>query len=136
MNEKLIKTIVLGNGLILEIYDHSRKAAGDRWLVKMVAKVDNSIDYLINNARESSKLNLQIDELKKFFGACIRYEQRREHNFINEMEKDNVFNDLLTSYLKSSQTYLSHPDFPVRYAARAYLKKKQQSTWYPQGNSE
>ena len=136
MNEKLIKTIVLGNGLILEIYDHSRKVAGDRWLVKMVAKVDIPIDYLTNNACGSSKLNLQSDELKKFFDTCIRYEQKRERNFISEKEKDNVFDDLLTSFLKSSQAYLSHPDFPIRYATREYLKKKQQSTWYPAGNRE
>ena len=136
MNEKLIKTIVLGNGLILEIYDYSQKVAGDRWLVKMVAKVDISIDYLTDNPRESSKLNLQIGELKKFFDACIRYEHKRERNFISEKEKDNVFNDLLTSYLESTQAYLSHPDFPIRYAAREYSKKKQQSRWYPEGNGE
>ena len=136
MNEKLTKTIVLGNGLILEIYDHSRKVAGDRWLVKMVAKVDISIDYLTNNARGSSHLNLKIEELKKLFDVCIRYEQTRERNFISEEEKDIVFNDLLTSYLKSTQAYLSHPDFPIRYTAREYSKKKQQSTWYSEGNSE
>jgi hypothetical protein len=50
MNDKLIKTIVLGNGLILEIYDHSRKIAGDRWLVKMVSKVDIPIDYPEGNS--------------------------------------------------------------------------------------
>jgi hypothetical protein len=136
MNEKLIKTIVLGNGLILEIYNHSRKVAADRWLVKMVAKVDISIDYLASNASGSSKLHLQIDELKKFFDACIRYEKKRERNFISEKEKDNVFNELLSSFLESSHAYLSHPDFPTRYAAREYLKKKQQSTWYPEEISE
>ena len=129
MNDKLIKTILLGNGLILEIYDHSRKVAGDRWFVKLVAKVDISIDYLTGNARGSSKLKLPIDELKKYFDACIRYEQKRERNFISEKEKDNVFNNLLTLYLTSSQTYLSHPDFPIRYTTREYSKKKQQSTW-------
>jgi len=50
VNEKLINTIVLGNGLILEIYDHSRKVAGDRWLVKMVSKVDIPIDYPEGNS--------------------------------------------------------------------------------------
>lgn len=136
MGDKLIKTTVLGNGLILEIYDHSRKIAGDRWLVKMVSKIDIPIDYLIRNARGSSQLNLQVDELKKFFDACIRYEHKRERNFISEEEKDIVFNDLLTAFLTSSQAYLSHPDFPIRYAAREYSKIKQQSTWYPEGNSE
>jgi hypothetical protein len=132
VNDKLIKTIVLENSLILEIYDHSRKVAGDRWLVKMVAKIDISIDYLTDNPREDSGLNLQVDKLKKFFDACIRYEHKRERNFISEKEKDVVFNDLLSSYLESTQAYLSHPDFPIRYAAREYLKKKQQSTWYRQ----
>jgi hypothetical protein len=136
VNDKLIETIALGNGLILEIYDYSRKIAGDRWLVKMVAKIDVSIDYLTDNPRKSSKLNFQVDELKKFFDTCVRYEDKRERNFISEEEKDVVFNDLLMSYLESAQAYLSHPDFPIRYAAREYLKKKQQSTWYPEGNSE
>ena len=135
MMEKLVKTIVLENGLILEIYDHSRKIAADRWLVKMVSKVDIPIDYLIRNAGGSSQLNLNIDELRNFFNACIRYEQKRERNFINETEKDTVFDDLLTSFLKSSQAYLSHPDFPVRYAVREYLKLKQRSSWYPEGNN-
>jgi hypothetical protein len=40
MNEKLIKTIVLKNGLKLEIYDQSRKIAGNRWLVKVEKKDD------------------------------------------------------------------------------------------------
>ena len=136
VNDKLIKTIVLGNGLILEIYDHSRKVAGDRWLVKMVSKVDIPIDDLIGNTHGSSQLNLDIDELRKFFNTCIRYEQARERNFIHEKEKDTVFNDILTSFLKGSQAYLSHPDFPIRYAARECLKKKQQSSWYPEGNHE
>ena len=122
MNEKLIETIVLKNGLILEIYDHSRKVAGDRWLVKLVSKVDIPIDYLIRNAGESSQLNLNIDELRKFFNACIRFEQKRERNFISEMEKDTVFNDLLASFLKSSQAYLSHPAFTVRYAVSRIFK--------------
>jgi hypothetical protein len=127
---------VLGNGLILEIYDYSRKVAGDRWLVKMVAKIDISIDYLTDHPRDSSKLNFQVDELTKFIDTCVRYEHKRERNFISEKEKDVVFNDLLMSYLESTQAYLSHPDFPIRYAARAYLKKKQQSTWYPKENSD
>ena len=58
------------------------------------------------------------------------------NGLISEKEKDNVFDDLLTSFLKSSQAYLSHSDFPIRYASREYLKKKQQSSWNTEGNSE
>jgi hypothetical protein len=38
--------IVLGNSLILEIYDQSRKITGDRWLVKMAAKIHIPVDRL------------------------------------------------------------------------------------------
>ena len=35
-----MKTMDLDNGLKLEIYDISRKLAGDRWYVGMVARID------------------------------------------------------------------------------------------------
>ena len=73
MKGKLIKTNVLKNGLILEIYDQSREIAGNRWLVKMAAKIDIPIDRL----RLGDGLNKQVNlkSLKKSFGNFVRYEQ-------------------------------------------------------------
>jgi len=44
MKQALIKTIELGNGLMLEFYDISRKLAGDWWYVGVIARIDIPID--------------------------------------------------------------------------------------------
>lgn len=132
MNDKLIKTIVLGNGLILEIYDQSREIAGDRWLVKMAAKMDIRIDRL--HLGDGLNKQVSLNSLKESFDNFIRYEQKRERNFVGDQQKDTVFNDLVTSFLTSTRKYLSHPNFAARYAVREYLRQQQRKTWYQNGN--
>ena len=132
MNDKLIKTIVLGNGLILEIYDQSREIAGDRWLVKMAAKIDIPIDRL--HLGDGLNKQVSLNSLKESFDNFIRYEQKRERNFVGDQQKDTVFNDLVTSFLTSTRKYLSHPNFAARCAVREYLRQQQRKTWYQDGN--
>ena len=132
MNDKLIKTIVLGNDLILEIYDQSREIAGDRWLVKMAAKIDIPIDHLHLGDGLNKQVNL--NSLKQSFDNFVRYEQKRERNFVGDQQKDSVFNDLVTSFLTSTREYLSHPSFAARYAVREHLRRQQRKTWYQDGN--
>lgn len=132
MNEKMIETIVLKNGLILELYDQSRKIAGDRWLVKMTAKIDIPIDSL--NLDDIPNQQVTLSTLKESFNSSIRYEQKRERNFVGEQQKETVLNDLVTSFLTSNREYLSHPNFAVRYALREHLRQQQRKTWYPEQN--
>jgi len=40
VEQTLIKTIELNNGLKLHFYDISRKLAGDRWYVGVIARID------------------------------------------------------------------------------------------------
>ncbi|UCD78264.1 MAG: hypothetical protein JSW26_23085 [Desulfobacterales bacterium] len=126
--ESLVQTILLENGLILEMYDQSRKVAGDRWLVKLVAKIDIPIDRLQTDAGEIRADDFKV--LQASLGNCIRFQQGRERNFVDGRQKNAVFNDLLNSFLTSSQRYLAHPDFPLRYALREFRKRQQQRTWY------
>lgn len=132
VNDKLIKTIGLKNGLTLEIYDHSRKIAGDRWYLKMVARIDIPID--LPSLGDGLSEHVTFNALKEAFDNRIRYEQSRERNFIAKKEKDTVFNDLMNSYLTSTRQYLSHPNFAMRYAVKEYLKLQQQKTWYQERN--
>ena len=132
MNDKLINTIVLKNGLTLGVYDQSRKIAGDRWLVKMAAKIDIPIDRLHLN--DGLNKQVSLNSLKESFDNFLRYEQKRERNFIAEKEKDTVFDDLVTSFLTSTREYLSHPNFAARYAVREHLKRQKQKMWYQDGN--
>ena len=98
--KNLNHTIVLKNGLILEIYDQSRKIAGNRWLVKMAAKIDIPIDRLHLGDNLNKQVNLNSP--KETFDNFIRHEQKRERNFIDEKEKDTVLNDLVTSFHTSA----------------------------------
>ena len=126
MNDRLIKTIVLGNGLILEIYDQSRKIAGGRWLVKMAVKIDIPIDRL--HLGDNLNKQVSLNSLQESLGNYIRYEQKRERNFVGDQQKNAVFDDLVASFLASTREYLSHPHFAVRCAMREYLRQPQRKS--------
>lgn len=122
MEEKLIQTIELNNGLILKIFDISRKIAGDRWYVGIHSTVDISLSSL-----EGKPLPISLDTLRNALGDTICYLQKRERNFIDEKKKDEVLKELATSFTKSIIPYVSHPDFPKRFVLkqyREYLEKK------------
>jgi hypothetical protein len=40
MEEKLIKTMDLTNGMQLNFYDGSRQLAGDRWLISLIIRME------------------------------------------------------------------------------------------------
>ena len=132
-NTNLIQTIRLDNGLMLEIYDHSRKVAGDRWLIKLVARIDIPIGRPAADAGEIKPDD--ITAIKASCGNYIRYEQKLERNFIDAKQKNAVFQELMTSYLNGAQAYLSHSDFPQRFAMREYRRRQQQNTWYREGSN-
>ena len=132
-NGNPLRTIPLGNGLMLEIYDQSRKVAGDRWLVKLVVKINIPIERLSGDTGA-----LRPDDVRAIQASCgnyIRFEQKLERNFIDGKQKDAVFQDLMTSYLNRARGYLSHPDFPQQCALRDYRKRQQRNTWYREGGN-
>jgi hypothetical protein len=122
---KLFKIIDLENGLQLKLYDQSRKLAGDRWLVLLTATIDIPLDRVAVNAADKTAINL--DECKKALGAKFRFEQKRQRNFIDAAQKDQVLNDLVNSLLASSRRYFNHPAFAEKVvvkACREHFKKK------------
>ncbi len=128
MEQILIKSIELSNGLKLDFYDISRKLAGDRWYVGVIARIDIPlIDSLLTNQHLS---HFSIEEIRNALGESVRFQQKRERHYIDELEKDDLMNSLLDSFIKRTLTYLSLPDFPGKYVLKefqAYLKRK---TWY------
>ena len=119
MNETLIKTISLPNRLTLEIYDQCRKITGDRWLVKMAARIEIPLDGLQPEQTGGEFVN-------SLGYHSIRYEQQRERNFIGELQKNAVLNDLVTSFLTTNGEYLSHPEFAARFVHKIRLKQKRE----------
>jgi hypothetical protein len=120
MEENLIKIIDLENNLKLEIYDISKKMAGDRWLVSILARIKIPVnpESGLFSGSEWSK-----EEIIKLLGNEAVFEQKRERYFIDEKNKQFVFNELCDSFVNNTISYLSHPDFPKKFAVMK-LKEK------------
>ncbi|RPH49928.1 MAG: hypothetical protein EHM85_12245 [Desulfobacteraceae bacterium] len=128
MENKLVKTIGLKNNLELKIYDSSKKMAGDRWLVKMVAHVDipvSSVPETFHDLQHDPDSNK--DEIMKLLGNTVTFEQKRERFFIDESKKESVFNEICDHFVKSTINYLSHPDFPKKYLIIKFRGKKKKA---------
>ena len=125
MKEKLIKTIDLENGLQLNLYDGSRKLAGDRWLVSLIVRMDVPVtEALKKNGRESTE---SIDEIKGMLGDSVMFEKKREKIFIDKTEKETVFKELCDMFLNSSLNYLSKEIFPKQYILKTYKEEVKKS---------
>lgn len=125
IENKLVKTIGLKNNLKLKIYDRSKKMAGDRWLVKMIAQVDipvSSVTVTLHDLQHDP--DSDKDEILKLLGSTVTFEQKRERFFIDESKKESVFNEVCDHFVKSTVNYLSHPDFPKKYVIIKFREKK------------
>jgi hypothetical protein len=97
MEERLIDKMKLENGLILEFYDHSRRVAGDRWLVRFEARIDVAARPEFFEDQGSG--HPSFDAIRKAVGERVTYSYEKSRLFIEETEKDKV-------------TYFSSAEFP------------------------
>ncbi|QJA05906.1 hypothetical protein FVE67_03435 [Thermosulfurimonas marina] len=100
----------LPNGLRLEIWDYSRRLAGDRWLVGLLIQIP------IRPSRE----HFSSPELYERFvreEGLFYYRYRKERHFVDEREREAVFFSLKENFLRAALDYLSHPEFAERFLA-------------------
>jgi len=91
VEQTLIKTIELSNGLKLHFYDISRKLAGDRWYVGVIARIDIPlIDSVLTNQHLSQ---YSVEEIRNALGESVCFQQKRERHYIDERKKDDLLND-------------------------------------------
>jgi len=107
---KQIETITLPNGLILEIMDRSRPIAADTTQVVFVAQMVVALDESFFSSPE------HYEATRKVFGPQLTYTYRKERTFVRTQDKDMVFKDLAETFKKDTLAYLSHRDFPRRFA--------------------
>ena len=127
MEEKLIKNIDLENGLELKLYDASRKLAGDRWLVSLIARMEIPISD--SSLKEDVSPLLNVDEVRKVLGEKLLFEQKREKIFIDERKKDEVLKEIQDFFLSCSLSYFSHSDFPKKYILKEFNEKIKKESW-------
>ena len=127
MDTALLRRIDLEIGLELEIYDVSRKLAGDRWYVGFIARIEIPIPFLAGHA-DSPEVN--IEKMKDVLGETVRFEQKRDRHYIAEKEKDALLNGLIDDFLVSTLPYFSEKDFAKNYVLKSYKKKLEKESWY------
>ena len=127
MDTSLLRKIDLESGLELELYDISRKLAGDRWYVGFIARIEIPIIFLADHADSPE---VDIEKMEDVLGKTVRFEQKRDRHFIHEKEKDALLNGLMDDFLARTLPYFSEKDFAKKYAIKAYNKKLGKASWY------
>lgn len=128
MEEKLIKTMDLTNGMQLNFYDVSRRLAGDRWLISLIIRMEIPVtEVSINGGKKSME---SVDEIKKVLGEKVLFELKRERIFVADSEKQTVFEEVYNFFIDSVLGYLSNKAFPKRYVLKKYREKVERGAWY------
>jgi hypothetical protein len=114
MPQALTETISLANGMVLEIWDHSRSIAADTDKVELYicASISLMPDYFPEMA--------QYETARRHFGDALLFEYRNEKTFVAKAERNNVFGQFIDTFKKDTLPYLSKPDFQRRFALAKY----------------
>ena len=125
MEEEPIEKIPLENGLTLELYDRSRRLAGDRWLVHLFGSI--TIDVEAHYPKDDSLPPLET--VKKALGDTIRYSFDKKSHFVDESEKDSEFETLRSDFLNTGLAYVSRPGFAGKLILRRYNEQLSGQPW-------
>ena len=118
MEGNLIENMRLENGLILRMFDLSRHVAGDRWLVSFEARIEVEVKPQYFTANNKSAV--PFENIRAVVGEKGTYRYKKERNFIDGKQKDEVLNGLKERFLATSLGYLSSPKFPLKLILRRY----------------
>ena len=122
---KLVEKIDLPNNLMLEFHDYSRRVAGDRWFVGLLARIPIEISEEDFAGRPR---DLYKDFLKEQ-GPVIYFELKKERNFIDEREKDQVLNQMLNELKEYALSYMGHKSFAKGFIRRQIQVFEERWKW-------
>ena len=149
MDEKLIKTLDLPNGLTLNIYDGSRKIAdkgefqsqhasaaqrrleGDIWLVSVILKME--IPILESYFSQGEGAGMTREKVVGVLGETAVFEKNMSRNLVHSSEKDEVFQKALEDLQKSMVPYLSHPEFGKKFIFKIYADETSPAALHAKG---
>ena len=118
MPKKLIETITLPNGLILELWDESRPMAGDRWLIALLARVEVPVlpEYFstLNNSEQAYR------DLLAGYSDPLVFTQEKTRSFVDEKNIQSVLAQLCQRFKDNLLSYLGNPRFASLYVMKKY----------------
>jgi hypothetical protein len=113
-----IRTILLDNGLTLNVYDRTKRYYEAFYLVKLevVCEVPLNMDFF---AVESDFL-----EAKNLLGDFVVYRRVLEHMGVASSELDNAKKSLLRNFEQNSIPYFAAADFPKKIAVSEFNRAR------------
>ena len=121
MERESYKRIELENRHCLEIFDDSKKIAEDAYVVIMTAKMEIPvIKELFSTEGVSDDM---FEDIVNTLGSPVVYEYRLERNMIMASDKDEVLENLVTTFLENSGQYVAKPKFPEKLVLKEYRER-------------
>ncbi|MBM4271528.1 MAG: hypothetical protein FJ139_05140 [Deltaproteobacteria bacterium] len=111
---KCVEEILLPNELMVEVWDKSRPIAADTTKVELYIRIKVTLkpSYFIKHEH--------FELVKRIFGNEILFEHSIERTFVNNREKEAVFQELLDTFKRDLVPYLSKTAFPGNFALSKY----------------
>jgi hypothetical protein len=122
---RLLDRHLLKNGLTLELWDHSRPVAGDRWFVCLAAR----IAVPVQAETLPPELIAHAAAVLEALGEEIIFTHREERNFIAASEAPILLQDMQDRILTLAPGYFGRPDFPGRFIRIKYGEKQALQQW-------
>ncbi|MCX5881714.1 MAG: hypothetical protein NTU74_07915 [Deltaproteobacteria bacterium] len=123
--EKLISTIPLENDLLVSFYNESKKIAGDRWQVVVIARIQIVTDQVHFTRMDPEKRS----EIIQVVGKQINYEKKLIRNFVGEKQKEEIVKAMFESFLQITRPYFSHRQFAERFVLKTYADSLEKRKW-------
>ncbi|MBN1381237.1 MAG: hypothetical protein JXA41_06155 [Deltaproteobacteria bacterium] len=114
MDMNCVDKIPLTNGLTVEVFDLSRLIAADTTKVELLFKIEIKMDKAFFSSDDQYELTRRI------FGDILYYEYKMERTFVDNTDRQTIFNEFMDTFKKDSLPYLSHKDFARRFCLSKY----------------
>jgi hypothetical protein len=120
---RLIARHPLPNGLTLEFWDHSRPVAGDRFFIRLEARIAIPVqaDTL------PPELKPHAPQVIRALGEELIFSQQDERNFIAASEAPVILKDMQDRILALAPGYFGHADFAARFIRRKFAEQQELS---------
>lgn len=123
--EKLVRTVPIAGGNLLEVFDRSHNITKDIWQLNILFRAEIRIKEEMFTGEDLQRFS--VAELMEAFGNSVLFEVVREKQFIHEKDRDRDLESLVDDFLNNNGDYLKDPGFPRKFVLRKFLESRKGS---------
>ena len=122
---RLLDRHPLSNGLTLEFWDHSRPLVGDRWFVRLEAR----IAIQVRAETLPPELKAHAVQVVEALGEEIIFSHTEERNCIAASLAPGLLQDMQDRILALAPGYFGHADFAARFIRKKFAERQELREW-------